>query len=1686
MAWQRLSAVIGTAALFLTGAPRLDAVESTWTSTLSTGAWNDAANWSGGAVPSAAGDVARFPNPTAASTNAGLAGPITLGRLVFENSDRTVTLSSVGPLIFDNAAAGAAQILYGSLTATAKNTISVPVQIADAQGLLVNLASATSALDLTAGITSSSGNLTKQGSGSLRIAGSSTGWTGKLVVDQGTVRIDGAPALGESSNGVLVNSQGTLHLYRNTDLENEPVELAGGQLSAESFSSQVPSILSTLTVTADSRIVSTGTFELMGRITGAGGIAYSGTQANVRGDNDYAGATRIQSGRVNVYTPTALGTSAQGTIVETGGQLIILAATSEPIAVRGGTLNLNSAAAATGQITLQSGSVNLFSNQNYTAPIILDQATSNATIAGSNVTLTGGVTGTGHLKLGGQLNVNGASLAHTGDLATSATLIRLKSPNSFGGNLIVTGGTTHVDHAQAVGSAGNEMHVRSGVLSLNEQVVRTTRIERGELVLNRNDFQFDAPIFMASGIVQNHGVISGPIVLQGTTLAAPRLVGGLVSGVISGASNLDLSGRSDSALTLTGQNSFAGVALVNGSSTVVNANSSSALGTTDWATVVESGTLNINVSTDEKLFVSGAGKINLNAPVKHVPKMLSSPSTLQPSSLVNVAVPMQFEGPANVAGGTLEINANTSVEGLSVVNRGRVTVASGKTLQVNAPEIDLRSGRIEGAVTGNATIRKTTKGGAQLGAMPSFTGQVIVENGVLEVFENSLSSPAGATTVSGSGQLMTRGTFGISDPIYLDNAAGPLNRGGMNIGPVCCGQSKIIMNNILHLGSQGSIIGGGGNAREAQLWLYGDVRGGALTVNGSGALVRFLNPNNSFTGVTDVYNGYIELAGNGRLTTTSAIILREGRGSSFESVLVIDNLESGAGVDHIAASVPIELRGGTIQAYGSGSEAFGKLVFAEGDSVITSSMPLSAQRIERSPGATAFLDLSAPMPVAEAPANVGGLVPWMAARTAPVNQGPYYDRFAEYVNGQLRSLSSASIISNINAATANSNVGLAGGVTATATADRTVKSLMMENGSSLQLGGHTLTVASGGIIHGAIHNGNIVPGADSGGELIFSQSAQIHANVIDGPAGPTSLTISGGGGLTGNNTFTGRLALAGSNSTISSEAAIPANIDFDIVGGDVRLFYTATATKHLGRWRLTGDAEFGGNGRFSFDEMILESGRMYPGQLHGSGVIRKTTIGSVDLGIEDASTYNGQVIVEEGFLFSPYLKLASYRIDGGRLQLFEGANAIQLNGGELEFLYLTGPIQVTAPSTLISMDSSSARNRGLAGPISGSARLTFDSNEAFYDSSGGPPSTFSISRDNSGFTGEVAIRSADVGVSHNKALGSGPITIHDGGRLRVGSVELASPLVLDGGTLRGDGSSSRVIGPLTVLSPSSIGELNVLGHVDLTHGAPLITSNEGPTRFLGQLRVGVASELSLGRLEGGRRGLVEIGGTIAAAAPASALNIVRGGLDDLAFTASLQIDAGKSLKVLIDGELNALKLGAGQTVSGGGSLENPVEFGAGGVVSPGSSPGILSLADATIAGGATYLWEFNDLQAQAGGPTGWDLLNVDGQLSFTATPQAPWKLKVVGLPGTPIPVPPLETASWLIAEADSLVGFDPGAILIEKPATGVGSQGVYKVTASDGRLLLTYQIPEPTSAVALAVTAALGVVEGRRRARAGQ
>jgi len=134
---------------------------------------------------------------------------------------------------------------------------------------------------------SGAGDIRKEGAGVLRLAGSSTNFTGRVVVDSGEVEIASSGALGTSGRLEVAGTNSTVRLA-NTVVFSNQITVAEG---------------------ASARLDGAGT--IAGAITGSGGIVKDGTNAlTLSGTNTFTGSTVIREGRLILDSTASLASSS--------------------------------------------------------------------------------------------------------------------------------------------------------------------------------------------------------------------------------------------------------------------------------------------------------------------------------------------------------------------------------------------------------------------------------------------------------------------------------------------------------------------------------------------------------------------------------------------------------------------------------------------------------------------------------------------------------------------------------------------------------------------------------------------------------------------------------------------------------------------------------------------------------------------------------------------------------------------------------------------------------------------------------------------------------------------------------------------------------------------------------------------------------------------------------------------------------------------------------------------------------------------------------------------------------------------------------------------------------------------------------------------------------------------------------
>jgi mucin-19 len=402
---------------------------------------------------------------------------------------------------------------------------------------------ASSATQTISGVISGSGSLDKEGTGTLILTAANT-YTGTTTVDAGTLAITNASALGSSAAGTTVNTGGTLDL-RNVTGVPEPITLAGGTLATSTGTSSVTAPIS---ISGASTVDVDGTqLTLEGVISGSGSLEKEGAGTLIlTAANTYTGATTVDAGTLAITNASALGSSAAGTTVNTGGTLDLRNVTGvpEPITLAGGTL-----ATSTGTSSV-------------TAPISISGA-STVDVDGTQLTLEGVISGSGSL-----------------DKEGSGTLI-LTAANTYTGATTVDAGTLAITNASALGAGTAGTTVNTGAtLDLRNVtgVAEPITLAGGTLATSTGASSVTAPVALAA---------TSTVSVSGTSLA--------ITNVVSGSGGLTKTGSG--ILQLDAVNTYTGETTVDAGTLKLGANAS--IAESDGVTV--NGTLDMSAITTDNV-----------------------------------------------------------------------------------------------------------------------------------------------------------------------------------------------------------------------------------------------------------------------------------------------------------------------------------------------------------------------------------------------------------------------------------------------------------------------------------------------------------------------------------------------------------------------------------------------------------------------------------------------------------------------------------------------------------------------------------------------------------------------------------------------------------------------------------------------------------------------------------------------------------------------------------------------------------------------------------------------------------------------------------------------------------------------------------------------------------------------------
>ncbi len=205
------------------------------------------------------------------------------------------------------------------------------------------------------------------------------------------------------------------------------------------------------------------------------------------------------------------------------------------------------------------------------------------------------------------------------------------------------------------------------------------------------------------------------------------------------------------------------------------------------------------------------------------------------------------------------------------------------------------------------------------------------------------------------------------------------------------------------------------------------------------------------------------------------------------------------------------------------------------------------------------------------------------------------------------------------------------------------------------------------------------------------------------------------------------------------------------------------------------------------------------------------------------------------------------------------------------------------------------------------------------------------------------------------------------------------------------------------------------------------------------------------------------------------------------FTGPTIINGGKLVVTGSNTGGGTMNINSGGILGGTGSFSGPVTVSTGGTVSPGASPGTLSVGATTFSGGGNFDFDINNTAGTPGSQ--WDLLSISGALTITATSATPFNVKLYSLD--------LSNNSALVANFNNANSYSWKFVQTSGGITGFASDafqfntsnfqnslgtGHFFVSNIGNDLFVNFTpVPEPSTYALMALGLGLIVVLARRR-----
>ena len=714
------------------------------------------------------------------------------------------------------------------------------------------------------------GNLTLNGTGAgtMTLSGSNS-FSGGATLSAGKLLLGNTNAL---STGLFTVTSGTVTSSGSTAfIVPNPLSFAGNSsLGDTSTSYNGP-----LTFNGDGdlsggmrSLTVNSPVTLAGAISNGGLTKLGASTLTLSGSSTFAGGVVLSAGRIQIANANALGsgtaTLATGTFSSSDTASYVV---TNPVAVTGtvslGDLTNSGTLTFSGPVDLTSGTRTL----SVITPVTISGAIANGALI---------KTGTGILVLTGTSTYSGLTTGSTGVLQLGDGFAGHDGALSTSGILNSTQVRFNLFGDQTVGypitGNGSLWKQGPGTLTLTgSNTPSAVTVFDSALQLGDGTVGHDGSVTASSGVTDNGSLIY-------------NLFGSQSAGyVISGSGSVSKSGAGT--LTLTGSNSYSG-------GTTINA------GVLSVAALVDSGSCNIGTTGTITL---GGGTLQFTGASGSTsrPVVFTSTGTIDTATSGTLTLATNVSGVGGLTksgSGTLTLSGSNSYSGNTTVSAGRLQVATPDALSTGT--LALNGGTFSATGTTGLTIPNALSvsadsalGHATNNGALTFNGNVDLTGGVRTVTLNSPvtlagaignggltktgastltlsasnSIPGGITVASGRLQIANPGALGLGTLALTGGTLCSADSTAYSIGnPLSIsgsfGLGDAANNGALTFNGNVDLTGGVRSlAINSPVTMAGVISNGGLSKSGSGMLT--LNGSNTYTGVTTISQGALNIAG---------------------------------------------------------------------------------------------------------------------------------------------------------------------------------------------------------------------------------------------------------------------------------------------------------------------------------------------------------------------------------------------------------------------------------------------------------------------------------------------------------------------------------------------------------------------------------------------------------------------------------------------------------------------------------------------------------------------------------------------------------------------------------------------------------------------------------------------------------